>query len=91
MLDKRQGNPCLFRGIGAWGYDQVVRLQCRDAMNINRIIGKYHNFLVQALKILYQVPGEGIVIIDNQYHGFLIMKIPRQGIQHVPADWQECQ
>ena len=59
-------HPGLFRSTGARGNDDTTRLQVLDLLNGKFVVPIDMNILAQFAKILHQVIGEGIVIIDHQ-------------------------
>ena len=47
----------------------MVRGQSRDLIEGNGIMAPHDHLLPQGAKVLHQVIGEGVIVIDEQYHG----------------------
>ena len=50
------------------GANNPIRIQCKGFIDGNRIVSKYLLFYTKLAKILHQIVGKRIVVIDDQNH-----------------------
>src|SRR5580700_12198420 len=67
-LDQRNGNAGLARGAGAGRNHNSLRPQIRDFIERDFVIAAHHERLAHLAKVLRQVVGEGIVVVEQQDH-----------------------
>src|SRR5438093_3807259 len=70
-FDGVDGNPCFFRRAWPRRDHNALRLECRNLIDGHGVVPDHFQFLAQFAKILDQVIGERVVIVDDQYHGLV--------------------
>lgn len=65
VLHGRNRNACFFRGARAGADDQILRFQGFDFFDGDFIVAANQNFLPQFGKVLDDVVGEAVVIVDK--------------------------
>jgi len=68
LFNRRHRHPCFIRRAGPGRDHDVIGFERIDAIKINLIVTVHLHLLPQLAKILHQVVGEGIVIVDHQKH-----------------------
>src|SRR5687768_8032042 len=68
-LDDVQRDSRLTRGTRAWRQQHSLRVQRDGLGRRNLIVAKYALFHAQLAKILDEVEGEGIEVVDDEQHG----------------------
>src|SRR5690606_13623269 len=68
VLEYRHRYPSLVGRAGAGGDDYAFGLQRFDLGHAQLIVAHHLDLGTQLAEVLHQIPGEGIVVVDHQYH-----------------------
>ncbi len=67
-LDERHRDAGLLRATGPGRNDDVLRRQRRNLFQGDLVVTPHHHRLPQLTKVLHEVVGEGVIIVDHQQH-----------------------
>jgi hypothetical protein len=72
LANRRQRDACLCWRAGARRNDQEGRLEARSR-HADGVVAEHPDFLSQFAKVLYEVVGKGVVIVDHEQHILCIL------------------
>jgi hypothetical protein len=61
--------PCLGRGARPRRHHDPLRREPFDLIRVHFVVATDYGFGSQLAEELHEIPGEGIVIVDDQQHG----------------------
>ena len=73
--DHIDGDPRLLRRAGAGGEEDRLRVHGLDLLEGDLVVSVHGHLAAQLAQVLDQVVGEGIVVVDHQYHAVLHPKL----------------
>jgi hypothetical protein len=73
LANRRQRDACLRRRAGARRNDQQGGLQASDLVHGDGVVAEHPDVLSQFAKVLHEVVGKGVVVIDHQQHFLRIL------------------
>jgi len=67
--DKIKADACLVRGAGSWREKKCARAAGKCLARRNSVVSNDFDFGSQLHQIVDEVPGEAVVIVDDEDHG----------------------
>jgi len=69
VLDHSAGDTSFVWRAGAWRYANARGLERLDFLQGHGIVADDFHFCTELAEVLYEVVGEGIVVVDDEQHG----------------------